>query len=86
MNGTKGRSQPYPQPRHRSRAASGWLARELGTGYRRVTEDCRAGGYPAPEWEERGPALRVVFRPHPEVAAAADETIDVSVNVPINVP
>jgi predicted ArsR family transcriptional regulator len=25
-----------------------------------------------------------VFRPHPEVAAAADETIDVLVNVPVN--
>ena len=53
------------------------LLEEWGTGYRRVTEDCRAGGYPAPEWEERGPALRVVFRPHPEVAAAADETVGV---------
>ena len=62
------------------------LFEEWGTGYRRVIEDCRAGGYSAPEWEERGPALRVVFRPHPEVAAAADETIDVPVNVPINVP
>ena len=53
------------------------LLEEWGTGYRRVTEDCRAGSYPAPEWEERGPALRVVFRPHPEVAAAADETVGV---------
>jgi ATP-dependent DNA helicase RecG len=53
------------------------LLEERGTGYRRVTEDCRVGGYPAPEWEEHGPALRVVFRPHPEVAAAADETVGV---------
>jgi predicted HTH transcriptional regulator len=65
------------------------LLEEWGTGYHRVTEDCRAGGYPAPEWEERGPALRVVFRPHPEVVAAGDETVnvpDVPVSVPVNVP
>jgi predicted HTH transcriptional regulator len=53
--------------------------------YRRVVEDCQAGGYPVPEWEEYGPAVRVVFRPHPEVAAA-DEVMNVPVNVPINVP
>jgi ATP-dependent DNA helicase RecG len=60
------------------------LLEEWGTGYRRVTEDCRVGGYPAPEWEERGPALRVVFRPHPEVAAAADETVGVSSRETVN--
>jgi predicted HTH transcriptional regulator len=27
---------------------------EWGTGYRRVTEACRVGGYPAPEWQELG--------------------------------
>jgi len=57
------------------------LLEEWGTGYRRVLEDCRAGGYPAPEWQELGPALRVVFRPH---SAAAAETADVPVNVPVN--
>jgi predicted HTH transcriptional regulator len=51
------------------------LLEEWGAGYRRITEDCRAGGYPAPEWEERGPALRVIFRPHPEVVAVDDETV-----------
>jgi predicted HTH transcriptional regulator len=59
------------------------LLEEWGAGYRRITEDCRAGGYPAPEWEERGPALRVIFRPHPEVVAVDDETVnvpDVSIN------
>lgn len=61
------------------------LLEEWGTGYRRVIEDCHAGGYPAPEWEERGSTLRVVFRPHPEVAVAAFEKEDVPVNVPINV-
>jgi predicted HTH transcriptional regulator len=44
-------------------------------------DDCQAGGYPAPEWQELGPALRVVFRPHP---AAATEAADVPVNVPVN--
>lgn len=65
------------------------LLEEWGTGYRRVTEDCRTGGYPAPEWEERGPALRVVFQPHPDVVAEGDETVnvsDASADVPINVP
>lgn len=60
------------------------LLEEWGTGYRRVTEDCRTGGYPAPEWEERGPALRVVFRPHPDVADAGDEMGNVP-DVPVNV-
>lgn len=53
------------------------LLEERGTGYRRVLEDCEAGGYPPPEWQELGPVLRVVFRPHPLA-------VDVPVNVPIN--
>ena len=57
------------------------LFEEWGTGYHRIMEDCRAGGYPVPEWEELGPALRVVFRPHAVVAA---ETANVPINVPIN--
>jgi predicted HTH transcriptional regulator len=44
-------------------------------------EDCRTGGYPLPEWEERGAALRVVFRPHP---MAVTDITDVSINVSIN--
>ena len=78
------------------------LVEEWGTGYLRITEACREGGYPAPEWEEHGPCLRVVFRPHPEVEAVthvpaddrmddtvndtANETVDVPGNVPGNVP
>lgn len=57
------------------------LLEEWGTGYRRVVEDCRTGGYPLPEWEERGAALRVVFRPHP---MAVTDITDVSINVSIN--
>ncbi len=40
------------------------LMEEWGTGYRRITEACHAGGYPNPVWEELGTAIRVVFRPH----------------------
>ncbi|MEW6489871.1 MAG: ATP-binding protein [Thermodesulfobacteriota bacterium] len=41
------------------------LIEEWGSGYRRVVEACRSGGYPIPEWEELGAAMRVGFRPHP---------------------
>ena len=58
------------------------LFEEWGTGYQRIMKDCQAGGYPAPEWEELGPVLRVVFRPHALVSA---ETDNVLINVPINV-
>ena len=44
------------------------LMEKWGSGYRRSTEDCDRGGYPHPEWVELGSVLRVVFRPHPEVA------------------
>lgn len=39
-----------------------------GTGYKRMREDCEAGGYPLPEWVELGRVTRTVFRPHPGVA------------------
>ena len=61
------------------------LLEEWGTGYRRVLEDCRAGGYPPPEWQELGPALRVVFRPHPlTLASTEDDTINDTVNDTVN--
>lgn len=60
------------------------LFEEWGTGYRRVVEDCQTGGYPVPEWEELGPALRVVFRPHPAATEEADVLINDPANVPIN--
>jgi ATP-dependent DNA helicase RecG len=50
------------------------LMEKWGSGYKRIAEDCVAGGYPLPEWVELGPALRVVFRPHE----------DVPLNVPLN--
>ncbi|NCO40759.1 MAG: hypothetical protein AUJ96_01935 [Armatimonadetes bacterium CG2_30_66_41] len=61
------------------------LVEEWGTGYLRMTQACREGGYPAPEWEEHGPCLRVVFRPHPEAVSSegdvpASETANETVN------
>lgn len=63
------------------------LMETWGSGYKRITEDCVAGGYPLPEWVELGPALRVVFRPHAEVVAyVPDVPVNVPLNVPVNVP
>lgn len=62
------------------------LVEEWGTGYRRVLRACEEGGYPPPEWQELGWALRVTFRPHPEATDTDKRTDDVPVNVPINVP
>jgi predicted HTH transcriptional regulator len=36
-----------------------------GSGFDRITAECRAGGYPQPEWVENGPQIKVVLRPHP---------------------
>ena len=57
-----------------------------GTGYKRMREDCEAGGYPLPDWVELGLVTRTVFRPHPDVATAADVPASVPGNVPANVP
>ncbi|MBN1426646.1 putative DNA binding domain-containing protein [Candidatus Fermentibacteria bacterium] len=43
-----------------------------GTGYKRMRADCEAGGYPLPDWVELGRVTRVVFHPHPQVAATGD--------------
>lgn len=40
------------------------LMEEWGTGYKRITEACRVGGYSNPDWEELGTAIRVSFYPH----------------------
>jgi len=60
------------------------IVEEWGTGYRRVIRACEEGGYPLPDWQELGWALRVIFQPHPEVAAEGDGQSDVPVNVPAN--
>jgi len=56
-----------------------------GTGYKRMREDCEAGGYPLPEWVELGRVTRTVFRPHPQVAATGDVGVNVGVNVGVTV-
>lgn len=53
---------------------------EWGSGYRRIINSCKTGGYPEPEWIEQGSVIRVVFYPHPE---ASEELMN---NVPVNVP
>ena len=58
------------------------LVKEWGTGYRRVTQACEAGGYPPPTWQELGAALRVIFEPHPEATDEVGEPSDVPASVP----
>ena len=41
------------------------MMEEWGSGYKRVVDFCRQNGYPQPEWQEIGPALRVTIYPHP---------------------
>ena len=62
------------------------MVEEWGTGYRRVTQACEAGGYPPPMWQELGAALRVIFQPHPDAANEDIGLNGVPVNVPVNVP
>lgn len=57
---------------------------EWGSGYMRILEACRSGGYPEPEWNELGTVMRVVFYPHADVSAS--KPFDVPINVPENVP
>lgn len=49
------------------------LIEEWGSGYKRIQDACEQGGYPLPEWEEFGSALRVTFYPHPEVVELGAE-------------
>ena len=41
-----------------------------GSGWQRISEACKEGGYPEPEWQEPGMCTRAVFRPYPEVRAS----------------
>jgi ATP-dependent DNA helicase RecG len=47
------------------------LVEEWGSGYKRIKEACKQGGYPEPQWEELGTVLRVTFFPHPDFAYEA---------------
>ncbi len=40
------------------------LMEEWGSGYKRITEVCVAGGYPEVSWQELGTSFRVTFYPH----------------------
>ncbi len=40
------------------------LMEEWGSGYKRITEACAAGGYPEASWVELGTSFRVTFYPH----------------------
>lgn len=44
------------------------LMERWGSGYQRVLSACSREGYPEPEWQELGNCVRVIFRPHPELA------------------
>jgi ATP-dependent DNA helicase RecG len=43
---------------------------KAGTGVKRIRDEAREGGYPEPVWEANG-FVTTVFRPNPEVRAAA---------------
>ncbi len=64
---------------------------KAGTGIRRIRDEARHGGYPVPEWEVNG-FTTAVFRPNPEVRAAAEvwsagpETNQVTPQVPRKYP
>lgn len=62
------------------------LMEEWGSGYKRVIHACQSGGYPEPDWEERGTAFRVIFHPHPAVLDHSRTSVPASVpaNVPVN--
>jgi len=62
------------------------MMEEWGSGYKRILEACRAGGYPEPEWQELGTVVKIVFRPHPEVEKLidTDDTVNDAVNDAVN--
>ena len=41
------------------------LIEKWGSGYKRILDACKEGGYPEPKWEELGTSIRVTFYPHP---------------------
>jgi len=42
------------------------IMEEWGSGYKRMIEACKQGGYREPTWEEFGSSIRVTFFPHPK--------------------
>lgn len=49
------------------------LMEEWGSGYKRMIENCKSGGYPEPQWEELPAAMRVTFYPHVKTILVARE-------------
>ncbi len=49
------------------------LMEEWGSGYRRISDDCKDGGYPTPEWQELASVVRVEFPPHPQSPETASQ-------------
>lgn len=47
---------------------------EWGSGYKRIIEACRTGGYPEPKWEELGMMMRVTFYPHTRTTLMVQES------------
>ncbi len=52
------------------------LIEEWGSGYNRITTYCQEYGYPLPEWQEFGAAVRVTFRPHSSFEEAIISVIE----------
>ncbi|MBS0648752.1 MAG: putative DNA binding domain-containing protein [Verrucomicrobia bacterium] len=52
-----------------------WME-EWGSGYKRIMEACREGGYPQPKWEELGTYIRVTFYPSPQTTLTFRETAE----------
>jgi ATP-dependent DNA helicase RecG len=50
---------------------------QWGSGYKRMIEACREGGYPEPKWEELGTYIRVTFYPSPRTVLTFRETENV---------
>ncbi|WP_052813170.1 ATP-binding protein [Desulfonatronum thioautotrophicum] len=58
---------------------------EWGSGYQRIIEACRLGGYPEPQWQELGACIRVVFPSRPQLSP--DEPVrDVTAIEPVSEP
>ncbi|HEY4255160.1 MAG TPA: ATP-binding protein [Chlamydiales bacterium] len=49
------------------------LMEHWGSGYKRIIEACKAGGYPEPKWEEFGTFIRVTFYSHPKTVIPTPE-------------
>lgn len=50
---------------------------EWGSGYKRIIDACRQGGYPEPRWEELGMTIRVTFYPHSQASLPIAISTDV---------